>query len=399
MSGRHVRSSTGGRARILLAASGVAFVAVLVALFVPTGAASAAGTPTPNYTPGTDTATFTVAGVLDQNCLVSTGGTELWIKPGDAIDFKSSLVGISVGNAVAGQTLGGLLNSLLQPGQVAGLDVSATIYSGNSAQTVTVAGGQTTSFPSSGQNALSAGDHKITWDATGLALLPGLQKTSIPLSSAALQSGADLSWTGVIHVTKSAPQCKLSVSTPQAKISLGPVHVTIPPVNASVPGVTLPTSLPSVPDLNPGGAGTTPTTAPTATTAGSAPTTGMTFAPPALTVPQMAVPGGDGSVAGNSGSGSGGGGGFRLGVSGTDTNGQLSVDSGSGSGSNGGSSSGGQSSGGSGSTKTVDLASSASSPSGQLPVLLAILAVITLAVVAGLYSRLYLLGRKSTPSA
>ena len=386
MSGRHAQFAVGGRVRIWLAGLGVAFAAILVALFVvPSGSAGAA--PKANYTPGSDTATFTVTGVLDHNCLISTGGTEIWIKPGDDIKFASSLAGISVGDAVAGQTLGGLLNGLLQPGQVAGLDVTAQIYSGKTAQTITVAGGKTTTFPGKTQQALSAGDHKITWQATGLALLPGLNKSSIPLSSSALKSGAELSWTGVVHVTKSAPQCKLSVSTPQAKISVGPVHVSVPPMNVSVPGVTLPTSLPTVPNLNPS------STAPTTKTTGTNGTTSTapTYRPPAVSVPQEVVPAGDGSDNSNGGAGDGG---FRLGLTGTGSTSQLAAGS-SGTSGSGSPTSGAQSENGSGSSSPVDLASSSSAPSGQLPVLLAILAVITLAMVAGIYARLYLLGRTS----
>ncbi|WP_375501276.1 hypothetical protein [uncultured Jatrophihabitans sp.] len=394
-----MQSATGGRVRIWLAGFGVALVAALLGLFaVPTGSAGAA--PTPNYTPGTDTATFTVTGVLDQNCLVSTGGTEIWIKPGDHIAFKSSLVGVSVGNAVAGPTLGGVLNTVLQPGQVSGLNVTATIFSGASSQTVTVAGGSTTDFPSSSQTPLTAGNHKIIWQATGLALLPGAAQTSVPLSNSALQSGADLSWTGVIHVTKSAPQCKLAVGTPQTKISVGPVHVGLPSVNVTVPGVTLPTVLPSVPNLNPGSA------APTggaATPGVAAPTsTGPSYAPPAVSVPQMVVGGLGTGGGGSAGGGSGGNGGFRLGVTSGGSSDQLAAGStSSGNGSSGSESGSGSQAqnGAGGSDKTVDLASSASSPSAQLPVLLAILAVITLAMVAGIYARLYLLGRKTSSSS
>ena len=388
MSGRHAQSAIGGPVRIWLAGLGIALVATLIALFVvPSGSAGAA--PKASYTAGSDTATFTVTGVLDHNCLVSTGGTEIWIKPGDDIKFNSSLAGISVGDAVAGQTLGGLLNSLLQPSQVAGLDVTAQIYTGKTAQTLTVSGGKTTTFPSSTQQALSAGDHKVTWQATGLALLPGLTKSSIPLSSSALKSGTELSWTGVIHVTKNAPQCKLTVGTPQTKISVGPVHVSVPPMNVSVPGVTLPTSLPSVSDLNPSSAAPT-TAAGTRSTASAAPA----YKPPALSVPQKVVPAGDGSD--GSDGGAGGNGGFRLGLTTNGSNGQLAAGSSTTGDSSASASSGAQSGDGSNSSSPVDLASSSSAPSGQLPVLLAILAVITLAMVAGIYARLYLLGRKSS---
>ncbi|MDT4902605.1 MAG: hypothetical protein QOH52_621, partial [Pseudonocardiales bacterium] len=166
------------------------------------GTASGATAPDPSYHPGSDTATFTVTGVLDSNCTVSIGGTEVWIKPGDKINFKSSLVGISVGDALAGHTVGGLLNGLLSPSQVAGLNIRGTIDPDKSgSRAISVTGGSTTTFPKSGQPALRAGDHKITWVATGLNLLPGLHLAPIPLGVSALKSGASLSWSGVIHVT------------------------------------------------------------------------------------------------------------------------------------------------------------------------------------------------------
>jgi hypothetical protein len=199
--------------------------------------ASAAPAPTPSYHPGSDTATFAVTGVLDSNCLVSTGGTEIWIKPGDVINFESSLVGINVAGLP------------LHVGQLAGLNVSATIDAGTtSAQTVTVAGAATTSFPPSPGHALAAGDHSVTWTATGVPLVGGL--VVLPLSSAALQSGASLTWNGVIHVSADAAQCKIGVGTPQVGISVGPVKVTVPPIDVSVP-TTIPT-IPIVGGLLPG---------------------------------------------------------------------------------------------------------------------------------------------------
>ncbi|HEV7206488.1 MAG TPA: hypothetical protein VGN18_17920, partial [Jatrophihabitans sp.] len=52
-----------------------------------------------------------------------------------------------------------------------------------------------------------------------------------------------------------------------------------------------------------------------------------------------------------------------------------------------------------GKNKTIDLASADKSPSGQLPVILAILAIIALAMVAGTYARLYLIRRSTPPAA
>jgi hypothetical protein len=385
MRGRRQQSpGMSARSRWTAGALGLALAAGATSLaLVPAGSANAAQKPTPSYTAGHDNATFTATGVLDGNCLVSTGGTSIYIKPGDKIKFGSSLVGISVSNAVAGKTLGGLLNGLLQPSQVAGLDVTAKIDAGKStAKTITVAGGKTTVV-----GGLAKGNHKITWTATGLALLPALNLPPVALSSDDLKSGAKLSWTGVIHVTTGAPQCTVTVATPKVGVSVGPIKVTVPPIKVTVPGVKLPTSLPSLPNLLPSKSGSAPSTGATK------PTTGKStykYTPPALTVPDEVVPHGQGNAVYSGGGVTTGGGSDTTGLTdgtpstttSTAPNGtvktsaaQVTQDS-------------------TGKHKTIDLASSTDSHSGQLPVLLAILAVIALAMVAGTYARLYLLGRK-----
>jgi len=340
------------------------------AILAGAGSATAA-TPVPTYHAGSDTATFTATGVLDSNCLVSTGGTEVWIRPGDAINFKSALAGISLAS------LG------LTTAQIAGLNVTAAIdaTSTSAGQNVSVAGGHTTVFPKPGQTALSSGNHRLTWTVKSIALLPvlGVLVPPVPLSSSNLQSGASLSWTGVIHVTTDAPQCKLSVSTPKAAISVGPIKVTVPPINVGVPLPTLP-ALPALPKL-PGLPGRK-TTAP-----GGHPTTpgGIRYTPPPLTVPEQAMGGIGGSGGGFQGVLPDGGGSTRLGTNLRDVSGTNAAKS--------------QSSGKSGTkvkpvTKRIDLAAN-KAPAAQLPVLLAIIAIIALSLVSATYARLYLLRRNS----
>ena len=375
----------------------------LAIALVPAGAASAK--PAANYHAGSDKAVFTVTGVEDSNCLVSTGGSTVYIKPGDRIDFSSGLAGVS-------------LNGLdLQGGQVAGLDVTAKIDHGRA---FSVPAGKTVKIKN-----LSTGTHSLAWSAKSVSVaVPKTVKTittkvlgplgglitkvlhktipahalTIPLSNSQLKSGADLSWSGKIYVTKNAAQCTISVQTPKTKISVGPVHVTVPGQHVTVPGVTVPTKLPGVPKLTPPSSSSPKSTSAPKSTA--APKSNVNFQPPALTVPQMVVPQGD------SGAVYTGGGGYHLGLSpdnGTTTKlhdgGTNSSSGSSGSSSNSGSGTSSTSdaaAGGNGSSKTIDLASnqSSSSVSGELPVLLAIIAVIALAMVAGTYARLYLLGRK-----
>jgi hypothetical protein len=204
MPGRHEQRPASGLGLRWMAGAvglGIAGAAAGTAILAaaPAGAAS---TPTPAYHAGSDTATFTVTGVLDSNCLVSTGGTEVWIKPGDAINFKSALAGIKLGPLSLGTD------------KVIGMNVTALIdHTKTSAgQTVSVSAGHVTVFPKTGQKALSAGAHTLAWTATSIsvqAVVLGVLGPifTVPLSSSELNSGASLSWSGVIHVTDDAAQC------------------------------------------------------------------------------------------------------------------------------------------------------------------------------------------------
>ncbi|SHG30582.1 hypothetical protein SAMN05443575_1973 [Jatrophihabitans endophyticus] len=365
-----------------IAAGAVAAASVAAAVLATSAPANAA--PKPNYHAGKDTATFTALGVLDRNCLVSAGGRAIWIKPGDKIDFKSTLAGIDT-NQLA---LPGLLNDLT--GKIAGLNVTAKIGKGSSAQTVKVAGGKTTTFPSSGQQALGKGDHKISWTVTSVALVPGLLKASVPLSSSALKSGAKLSWSGVVHVTNSAPKCKLGVSVPKVEASVGRVKVKVPQRDVNVPG-TLPNKLPSAGDLTklPGKVEKATKGAAKPKSSSSARSTGSGYELPGKSVPEQVVPSGGGAAGDYAGGG--GGGGFNGLV--PNSGGGAGVDSSTLQQAGAGTAKSAKDSDAM-SPQTVDLAAEqAGSGSSQLPVVLAILAIIALALVAGTYARLFLVKR------
>lgn len=379
MTGRYEDSTRRFGRRAVVATAAAAVAAASSAALLAAGPASAA--PRPNYHPGQDRATFTVNGVLDGNCLVSVGGTEVWIKPGDSIKFGSSLAGISVSDAVAGKRLGGLLGGLLAPSQVAGLNVSAVIDPGKSSQRrFSVKGGTTTVI-----RGLSGGNHRLNWSASSLELVPGLSSTTIPLSSSSLKSGAKMSWSGVVRVTKDAPNCKISIATPKTQISAGPVKVTVPPVKVNVPGVKLPkVKLPSLGNLVPkskkAGSSNSGST--------SRPSSGLHYSPYPVTVPERVVPRG-GGIAGSGG----GDGGAYNGVLPAGTQGGVAALPSNGSGASGAKNGSNPSAAAANSPRTVDLATSVKSPSAQLPVILAIIAVLALALVAGVYARLYLLRR------
>jgi hypothetical protein len=379
MRGRRQQSpGMSARSRWTAGVLGLALAAGATSLaLIPAGSANAAQKPTPSYTAGHDEATFGLTGVEDSNCVVSTGGTTVYIKPGDRIDFDT---------AIASASLGGVN---LLGGKLAGLNVKAVIDAKTSAkESFSVGAGKTVKVAG-----LSKGDHTLSWTATSVSvvlpatLLTPAKTITIPLSNDSLQSGAKLSWTGVIHVTKGAPQCTVTVATPKVGVSVGPIKVTVPPVQVTVPGVKLPTSLPSLPNLLPTKSGSAPSTGATR------PATGKStykYTPPALTIPDEVVPHGQGDAVYSGGGVTTGGGSDTSGL----TDGTPSTTTSTAPNGTVQTSAAQVTQNSTGKHKTIDLASSTDSHSGQLPVLLAILAVIALAMVAGTYARLYLLGRK-----
>jgi hypothetical protein len=353
---------------------GVATIAAVGATAALALAPAAGAAPEPDYHPGRDTATFTVTGVLDSNCPVSAGGTEIWIKPGDEIDFTSALAGVDVGRALAGQpaggglggVVGGVVGGLLTPSQVAGLDVRATLDPGTAqARPVHVTGGRTTTYPSGRQPPLAAGDHSIRWTATGLALAPSLGLPAIPLSAAALRSGASLTWSGVIHVSDSAARCRLGAGVPRIGVHAGPVQATLPPVGIGVgdPSKAVPGSGPrSSP-----GSGPAPVPGGYSTIDGDR-TAGPTVAAPTAT------------------GGATGGGGHRSGLLGRRDGSGI----GPGLDRNG---SGGARPGSADPAAPAALTARQSGPADELSLVLVVIAVLALAGVTAGYARLYLLRR------
>ena len=369
MSGRGRHAATRRRGWRWLA--GVTGLAVAGAAVLTMSPAHAAPDPNPNYHPGSDHATFTATGVLDSNCLVSTGGTDVWIKPGDSIDFDSALAGIN------------LASLSLNIGKVVGLNVSATITHNDVHKAFKVTAGGTTPIAAS---EFSAGKYDLSWTLDSITLLPIINTilgpilgnpTTIQLHESNLNAGASLSWSGFIHVTDSAPTCKLAVTAPTGTISVGPVKVPLPTVSVAVPAPTLP----DLGGLLPGGGSKT-----SGSGHSSAPSSGTNYTPPGLTIPEQVVPKGYGNGAGTVGAG----GGFGNAL--PDLGGGLvngAPDSGAGAAAPSGSSSPAAARV---SSSAADLAANPT-PSPQLPVLLAILAIIALSLVTATYARLYLLRR------
>jgi hypothetical protein len=350
------------RLRWLVGLAGAAALsATLVAL--NSGAAGATGDPVG--------ATFGVTGVATSNCKVSVGGTDVYVKPGQELDVKTSIVGLTLlGVPLDLSKLAALNGALVIDPQAAHptrLDIT------NKVQKLT----------------LPAGNHKWSWTVNTVQV--GLVKVPLGLSSSALKAGAKLNWNGTIHVTSAAANCGLGVQLPSISAS---VSITgLPPINVGVPGVkiSLPVNVPTgVPTGLPGGGNTG---------GGSGNHhQGGSSGPPVLNnpipVPAKVVPGADGSgllgggidfgdvPAGpiaplGGGSNPLGGGGQPAAQPSASSAAQLPDQTSS------------------GKNKTIDLAASRPASTSEVWVVLAIVAVIALAFVAATYARLYLMKRES----
>lgn len=310
------------------------------------------------------TATFGVTGVSANNCPVQIGGSDVYVLPGQELDVKSSLVGIEFNGLPLSDVLG----------QVASFNGNIVIDP-KSTHPITLP----ISTAARKVPALSTGNHSFTWTVTGLTLA-GLIPVKLNATLApSAGGGASLTYSGTIHVTSAAAQCGVSLQVPSVHASVSAPGV--PPITIGIPGVTaptvsIPTSLPSLP----GGKSTQPG-------------------------------GGGGSNPGGSNNG-GGSGPVQAGVVPVGDNANVYPGAGAGGfnalplpnilGSNGGTSgllpvpaksgakpaTGKQNS--AGKNKSIDLASK-TSETGQLSVILAIIAVIALTLVAATYARLYVL--------
>lgn len=233
MPGRHVvapgRAVQARRPRVrwlVAVACGAAIGATLIAM--TSGAASAVDNPVK--------ATFGVTGVATDNCPVSTGGTDVYVKPGQELDVKSSILGLT------------LLGVPLDLSKLASLS-GAMVIDPNTTHS------RRLDITNDWQkvDGLTAGNHKWTWTVKSVKV--GLLDVPLGLSSSALKAGAKLSWDGVIHVTADAANCGLGVALPSVSASvsasgLPPIGVGIPGVKVTVP-VSVPTSVPTI--GNPGG--------------------------------------------------------------------------------------------------------------------------------------------------
>lgn len=347
--GAHTRQSRRGLgvAAALLSAGVTASVALLVAAPAHAEASSS-------------TATLTLTGVVDSNCVISAGGTTVYIAPGGTVDFKAALAGISVN--VLGTTIP------LDTAHVASF-IDTLVIDGDTKHPQSISG--TTDY----KYGAGSGNHTFTWTASSVQLLPipllAPNGITVPLSTnnTNLPAGAKLTWNGTISNSK-ANTCGISAQLPGVQASAGPVKVSIPPI--ALPSVTVPSQ---VTGLIPGLGGPTST----APTAGPSSKNPLGYTDPGQQVPAGVVPKGGGNGLygqGGAGGGSGSGGGVNgrnAGLTGADSVRTAG-------------------SGASLAGNPTDL-SSKQAPAAQIPIVLAILAILSLSLVSAAYARVYLVRR------
>jgi hypothetical protein len=333
----------------------------------------------------TDDAQISLTGLVDESN--PTGGSQLGVHPGDSVRLSASAAPTAKVKSLANSLgLGSLLSSLLSTvdfqvrANFAGLPGGAnnTVLSGSKNVTF--------KFPKAGTYRFSWQAEKVSVGLLGKSIVP-IELNGNQLKRAGLELNASNSYVGQIVVAKNPPKGGISVQLPGVTVAPKlPVVGKLPKVG--LPGVTLPTVPVTVPDLNPTkGTGKTGTKAkPSAASSGP----GLTYTPPGLTIPDMVVPKGS----------SGQGGSVGQDVLADGSNGLLPDSAVNGGGGGGGKAAlGGQSQDlpayNPGNNNTIELASEAGTPSSQVPVILAILAIIALALVAGTYARLFLLKKQS----
>jgi hypothetical protein len=342
------------------AALGAAVAATLIG--VTSGSAGAVDNPVK--------ATFGVTGVATNNCKVSVGGTDVYVKPGQELDVKTSIIGLT------------LLGVPLDLSKLASLDGALVIDPGSAHPTKLDITNTLQKV-----DGLTAGDHKWSWTVSTVKV--GLLKVPLGLSSSALKAGAKLSWNGTIHVTPNAANCGIAVQLPSVSASvsasgLPPIGISIPGVKVSVP-VTVPTGLPTLGNPGGGNGGSTGSGGGHHSSGGQPPVVNNPIPVPAKVVPSGDSGGLIGSTIDFGGlpAGSAGGGPTALanggGPAGAPTKAVAAkvapkqLEAGK---------------------RPIQYASSPAS-TGEVWVVLAIVAVIALAFVAATYARLYLLKRGS----
>ncbi len=375
MPGRHEQRPASGLGLRWMAGAvglGIAVAATGILAIAPAHASGA-----------TVNAQLSLSGVATKDNIL--GGTTVGVHPGDTVDFKASaLPTAGLANVpTLGPVLSDVLNVLL--GQYQVVLTTATNFPGGAR---TIALGGPTSGPCKGAAQLpvtfaNAGTYKFHWKVQ--YVLPvllscsksGLNNTDLNLlKSAGVAINATNQWTGQIVAAVNPPPGGISIQLPGVSVAPSlPVVGQLPTVG--LPGTTV--TLPTLPGLPGSGGGKT-----TAPGGGKTTPGGLHYTPPPLTVPERAM----GGIGGGGSGGFGGvlpdaGGSTQLG---TGLPGVLVANP-----ANPLPTTGARAKPQT-STKRIDLASN-KAPAAQLPVLLAIIAIIALSLVTATYARLFLLRR------
>ncbi len=333
----------------------------------------------------TDSAQLGATGLVDQ--YNPSGGARVQVKPGDSVSFKTAVVPTGALRTLhldsLANTLDGLLSGLIGFGVTADFSHLPGGHAGTKLTGKTAASFHFTS--------LGTYTFTYTLDKVVLGAFLPINLDGNQLKKAGVELNAQNEYVGAVIVSNAQPKITISGQLPKVSVQprVGPVK--LPKI--TIPGVNLPSvHVPSVPDLNPGGGGKGPGGKnssghkPTSPNAG-----GGTLSNQALPVPARVLNG-----LGGAGQGAGGSGGYYSsllpGVSPLGTGQSLTL--GSGNSRLAGSKVKGVSDGTGARKKSTDLAANAPS-SAQLPVVLAIIAIIALSLVASTYARLFLLRRPS----
>ena len=318
------------------------------------------------------------------------GGSVVGIHPGDSVDLKAATAPTQGLNALGfplGDVLGGVLSALT--GYQVVLHLPATFPGGKRDVKLGACGAAPdlkVAFP-------TKGTYNFTWSAYSVNLLCLFPGNPITLDgNEAKKVGIELNatnqWVGKIVVATDPPSGGLALQLPGVSVSPKVGGVSLPQVG--LPGVntgTLPVSLPSA------GLGL-PTPTPTPSTPSGGSSGGINYTPPPGSIQDSVMPKGYGTPDDN----------LHSPDSALNSVLQNGLRGGTGVVPN-------DLSGGSGAAapgapgavpapqprtgQPIDLAAS-KAPAGQMPVLLAILAIIALSLVTATYARLYLMRRHVT---
>lgn len=352
--------------------AGLRWLGFAIALTIA-GAVTLATT-TASASPQTVNAELSLSGIATQANIL--GGAQIGVHPGDTVNFVPST--IPTAGLTNIPTLGTALDSLLQSilGKGTGYQITmhlpATFPGGK--RDVTLGACSPTknlavTFP-------TKGDYTFTWSAVAispLCLLPADigSLAGNQLKNAGIALNATNQWVANIHVAVNANPGGISIQLPGVSLAPSlPVVGQLPTIG--VPGINLPT-LGSVPTLPGGGS-----------TGGSGGGGGLNYTPPAVPIPALVLahPDDTGFTALN--------GGFGNAIP-TAANGSTAVVQ-EANGSGASSAAAGKATAPAVTTKQAEQAASATKlTTTQLPVLLAIFAIVALALVTGTYARLYMM--------